>query len=79
MSTTPGKVKVTKVADFDVDLPEYDVTVDGEHIGTVHKAWFRNGGTQWTHGAHPGGLGSTAGRTRATAVRHLLASKGIEA
>lgn len=68
--------KVTRVADFDPDLPEYDVTVDGELVGTVHKTWFRNGGTQWTHGSNPGGIGPS-GATRAGAVTHLLQSKGL--
>lgn len=66
------RITTAKVADFDSDLPEYDVFVNGEHVGTVWKAWFRAGGTQWTHRA--GSIGP-AGRTRATAITHLLQTR----
>lgn len=67
MAATP---KITKSADFDVDFPKYDVSVDGVHIGHVYKGWWRNGGTGWGNSA-----AATTHRvadTRAAAAAHLV-------
>lgn len=28
---------------------DYLIVFKGQTIGTIHRAWFRNGGNSWTH------------------------------
>jgi hypothetical protein len=65
------ETNITKTADYDSDLPTYDVTVAGVVVGQVMRVWLRCGGTQWVHTFGLTGIGPS-GRSRATAVRNLV-------